>query len=127
MISHRFKKESKLIKADEFSSVFNFRKRYTTQYVVIHYQPNDLNQSRLGLVASKKVAKSAVVRNYMRRVIRECFRQNPLVHTLSYDFVIRINKPFNPAQFKQVNDDFNQCIFVLNNKKVNVDRDNSLI
>lgn len=127
MISQSFKKELKLIKADEFSSVFNFKKRYTTQYIVIHYKPNALNHSRLGLVAPKKVAKSAVVRNYMRRVIRECFRQNLIVHTLSYDFVVRVCKPFNRKQFIQLNDDFNQCICVLHNKKVKVDRETHLI
>lgn len=63
--------------------------------------PNELGYPRLGIVVSKKTAKRAVARNYMRRVLREWFRlsrgQMP-----GQDLVIRINKSFDRADFVQV-------------------------
>ncbi len=52
------------------------------------------NHARLGLIVSKKVAKRANRRNYMKRVIREWFRQNK--HALpACDFVIRVRTAFD--------------------------------
>ena len=53
----RFTKKAKLIKTDEFSSVFNFRKRISARFLVVHYQPNTITHARLGLVVGKKIAK----------------------------------------------------------------------
>jgi ribonuclease P protein component len=110
----RFTKKAKLIKTDEFSSVFNFRKRIFAQYLAVHYQPNTLAHARLGLVVGKKVAKSSVQRNYMRRVLREFFRLrqraiNPL------DLVVRVQKKFNKKDFLSVEQEFDALI-----KKINL-------
>lgn len=101
----RFTKESKLIKTDEFSSVFNFRKRIATKYLVMHYQPNTLNRPRLGLVVGKKVAKPAVQRNYMRRVLREFFRtrQYEINHL---DLVVRVQKKFDHSNYEEIQQEF---------------------
>jgi ribonuclease P protein component len=109
-----FTKKAKLIKTDEFSSVFNFRKRIFAQYLAVHYQPNTLGHARLGLVVGKKVAKSSVQRNYMRRVLREFFRLrqraiNPL------DLVVRVQKKFNKKDFLSVEQEFDALI-----KKINL-------
>ena len=41
----------------------------------MHYMPNALEHARLGLIVGKKTARRAVQRNYMKRVLRELFRQ----------------------------------------------------
>lgn len=85
-------------KTDEFSSVFSFRKRFSTANLVIHYKPNVDVAARVGFVVAKKVAKRAVDRNYMRRVLRELCRQE--LHALNgVDVVIQVKKPFNNGQF----------------------------
>jgi len=50
-------KLTKLTKTDEFSSVFNFRKRLSSQHLSFHYQPNMLSLFRLGMVIGKKNTK----------------------------------------------------------------------
>ena len=96
----------KLTKTDEFSSVFDFRRRISAEYVVLHFRPNQLGYPRLGLVASKKVAKTAVSRNYMRRVLRELFRAHqPAIP--GCDLVINVRKKFIRADFKQIHQQFN--------------------
>lgn len=104
-----FKKKFKLIKTDEFSSVFNFRKRIFAETLAFHYQPNAMGHARLGLVVGKKIAKSSVHRNYMRRVLREFFRLNQYgINEL--DLVIRVQKKFNKKDFVFVQQEFNALI-----------------
>ena len=111
----RFTKQAKLIKTDEFSSVFNFRKRISTQYLAIHYQPNTQQHARLGLVVGKKTAKLAVSRNYMRRVLREFFRVQQ--HEISHvDLVIRVQKKFGKVDFIQIKQEFSSLIVKLNQR-----------
>lgn len=111
----RFTKKAKLIKTDEFSSVFNFRKRISAKYLAVHYQPNQIGNARLGLVVGKKVAKRAVDRNYMRRVLREFFRiqQYEINHV---DLVIRVQKKFEKEEFIQIKQEFDTLIAKVNQR-----------
>ena len=98
-------KQSKLIKTDDFSSVFNFRKRIASHYLVIRFKPNELACPRLGLIVTKKTAKLAVDRNYMRRVLRELFRLNQ--HNIAaLDLVIQIQTTFKKPNFLQLKNEF---------------------
>jgi len=104
-----FSKQDKILKTDEFSSVFNFRKRISAQYLCLHYQPSTSERVRLGLVVGKKTAKLAVSRNYMRRVLREFFRTQR--HQIpNFDLVIRVQKKFEPVNFMQIQNEFDSLI-----------------
>jgi ribonuclease P protein component len=104
-MNFKFPKRLKLLKTDDFSSVFNFRKRVAGHYLVIHYQKNQLGYTRLGLVVGKKHSSLAVERNYMKRVLRELFRTNQL-DLLSLDLVIRPQKPFFPINYSAIEQEF---------------------
>ncbi len=111
----RFTKQAKLIKTDEFSSVFNFRKRITAKFLAVHYQPNSLGHARLGLVVGKKIAKRAVHRNYMRRVLREFFRTQQ--HKISaVDLVVRVQKKFEKQDFVHIKQEFDGLIAKINQR-----------
>ena len=111
----RFTKKAKLIKTDEFSSVFNFRKRISAKFLAVHYQPNTLEHPRLGLVVGKKIAKLAVHRNYMRRVLREFFRTQQ--HVINHaDLVIRVQKTFEKKDFVQIKQEFDALIIKINQR-----------
>ncbi len=115
MAAFRFTKQAKLIKTDDFSSVFNFRKRISAQHLVIHYQVNSLQHARLGLVIGKKTAKLAVSRNYMRRVLRELFRLQQQ-EISAVDLVIRVQKKFDKLDFIQIKQEFNELLIKLNKR-----------
>ncbi|HZV62973.1 MAG TPA: ribonuclease P protein component [Methylophilaceae bacterium] len=100
-----FPRQARLIEADEFSSVFNFRKRISGQYLIVYYRFNQVARPRLGLIASKKVARAAVQRNYMRRVLRELFRKQQS-QLGAVDLVIRIQKRFGRQQYYLVTEEF---------------------
>lgn len=108
-------KLTKLTKTDEFSSVFNFRKRIATEYLALHYQGNQLQRPRLGLVVGKKTAKLAVSRNYMRRVLRELFRLQQ--HEISAaDIILRVQKKFDKRDFQLIKLEFNALVVKLNQR-----------
>ena len=116
---YRLPKQAKILKTDDFSSVFNFRKRIATTNLIMHYQPNSHQRARLGAVVSKKVAKLAVNRNYMKRVLRELFRLNQH-HIAHVDLIIRVQKKFNKSDFIQIKQEFDLLIVKLNQRvKVN--------
>jgi len=68
-----FPKAARLLKTDEFSSVFRLRPWRRTAHFVVYARPTG-NDARLGLVIGKKYAPRAVTRNLVRRLAREAFR-----------------------------------------------------
>ena len=68
-----FPKAARLLKTDEFSSVFRLRPWRRTAHFVVYGRPTG-NDARLGLVIGKKYAPRAATRNLVRRLAREAFR-----------------------------------------------------
>ncbi|WCM22027.1 ribonuclease P protein component [Paraburkholderia bryophila] len=68
-----FPKAARLLKTDEFSSVFRLRPWRRTAHFVVYGRPTG-NDARLGLVIGKKYAPRAATRNLVRRIARETFR-----------------------------------------------------
>nr|WP_126878998.1 ribonuclease P protein component [Paraburkholderia kururiensis] len=68
-----FPKAARLLKTDEFSSVFRLRPWRRSAHFVVYGRPTG-NEARLGLVIGKKFAPRAVTRNLVRRIAREMFR-----------------------------------------------------
>lgn len=98
----RFTQAHRLKKADEFSSVFLFRKSRSGVYFKIYFKPNELPNSRLGLITSKRIAKRANKRNYMKRTVREFFRCSNANWSRSYDVVVKVLKLFTHDNYHDV-------------------------
>lgn len=92
-MSYRYLKRQRLTKADEFSSVFSLGRSIHSRYLQIIIYHNALTYARMGLVVSKRVARQAVKRNYMKRVIREYFRHHEK-ELGNIDLVVRVKRPF---------------------------------
>lgn len=69
-----FPKKNRLISKADYDSTFKNAKKATKQSMVGLYKNNNLELARVGIIVSKRVAKSAVKRNIIRRIIRESFR-----------------------------------------------------
>ncbi len=86
----RLPRDARLTGAHAFDRVFASRKARSGRYFRIHYLVPDPPgaSARLGMTVSRRVARSAVERNRVRRQIRESFRlQRPGLAAL--DFVVR--------------------------------------
>ncbi len=82
------KGEEYLTKSGQFTLVMNQGSSWVGRLVVIKALPNGLNLSRYGLVTSKRVGK-AVVRNRVKRLLREIMRQTPLKPGWDVVFITR--------------------------------------
>jgi ribonuclease P protein component len=96
-----FPSRYKLLKTDEYSSVFSFRRRFFMDGLTIHYMPNALGYPRLGIVVGKKAVRRAVDRNYVKRVVREWFRRHREMLG-DVDLVVQFKDSFGKRDYRRM-------------------------
>lgn len=85
-------KNTKMLKKNnEFKYVFLNGKYYKEKYLEVFFLKNNLETNKLGLAISKKIGKS-VVRNRIRRLIKENYRLKENSIKKGYTFVFLWNK-----------------------------------
>ncbi len=84
-----FPKNKRLLKKQEFDSVFKQSKKIVSEHFIVFFRKNKFDYARLGLAVSKKKISRAHERNTIKRLARESFRIKSL---LSYDCVIVVRK-----------------------------------
>jgi len=99
----------RLLKTDEFSSVFAFRRSLRGRFYTLYYRPNELATARLGVTVAKKLAKRANGRNLLKRIAREVFRRQR-ENLPSCDLVIRLHAPAGTARRAELNMDVRQLL-----------------
>ncbi|MCK4390360.1 MAG: ribonuclease P protein component [Desulfobacterales bacterium] len=72
------------MKRGDFGELSRCGNRMDGDYFVILYSQNGLGRSRLGVTVSKKVGR-AVIRNRVKRLVREYFRLHKTLFSNSYD------------------------------------------
>jgi len=87
-----YSRDRRIVKTDEFSSVFRLRPVQRTAHFVLYTRANQLAHARLGVVAAKRFAPRAVTRNAIKRISRELFRQAALP---AIDCIVRLSQPVN--------------------------------
>jgi ribonuclease P protein component len=71
-----FPRNQRLVTKAEYKSLFGESLKASQRYLLALYKPNNQVNARLGVIVGKRIAKSAVARNKIKRVIRESFRQS---------------------------------------------------
>ena len=70
----KFSRQSRLLKAAEFKSVFQHPIRSGDESFRLLARTNEIQRHRLGMAVAKKVCAKAVGRNRIKRIVRESFR-----------------------------------------------------
>jgi len=73
-VSEAFKKSSRLLEKADYGLVFKNGLRHHGKYFLVIVCVNGLETARVGVAVSCKVSPGAVVRNRIKRQIRESFR-----------------------------------------------------
>ncbi len=80
-------KQTKMLKKNyEFKNVLNRGKCYAGKYIAIFVRKNNKNINFLGIAVSSKLGK-AVKRNYVKRIIRESYKEIEEHIKTGYDIV----------------------------------------
>lgn len=72
---HRFPRSARLLEPPEFQAVFGEGQRFSDRYFRLHVRLREAGRPRLGLAVSRRADRSAVVRNRIKRIVRDDFRQ----------------------------------------------------
>ena len=102
-------REARLRRPNEFRLVYDEGGRYDGRLMTAFVRPNGLKQHRLGVTASRKLARAAVGRNRAKRLLRESFRlSRPALDGLEakYDWVLNAKRSLLNAKVMRSQQDF---------------------
>lgn len=106
-------KHFKLRKPAEFQLVYKNGKRFDQRFVSAFVLPNNLENHRLGITASRKAVGNAVQRNRAKRLLREAFRLSKVELnqlTSKYDFVLNARRNLLKVKMQEPLADFHRLI-----------------
>ena len=93
-----FPREARLVRRGEFDAVYRAGRRRSSSHFTVFFRANELPQSRFG-VSIKKALGGAVVRNRIRRRVREIVRCHRLEISAGWDIVIHPKSNVAKAEF----------------------------
>jgi len=77
-----------LQKNKDFESVFKNGRIFSDEFLFLKVKKNNLQDSRFGFIIGKKISKKAVVRNKIKRRLREIIRKKLASIESGFDVVI---------------------------------------
>lgn len=101
------RKAERLTRSFQFAAVFKHGNTRANNLMVLRSMPNGLDLSRFGFVASKKVG-GAVVRNRVRRRLREAARLTPVQP--GWDVVVIARKEAVGASYADIEKTFTRLL-----------------
>ncbi len=96
MLKKRFK-----LNTSEFKEVFNFGKTTRHSLFLLKTKDNTLPYSRFAVVVSKKIAKKAVDRNYIKRKFFHVI-ESILINYPKADYIFVLNSSVKDLQYKDL-------------------------
>ena len=85
-----------LARRQDFTRIYEYGRSWKNRYLVLRILPNNLDYTRYGFSVSRKVG-NAVVRNRIKRRLREMMRSKPL--SAGWDVVLVARKPACQANY----------------------------
>ncbi|MGB9464778.1 MAG: ribonuclease P protein component [Candidatus Acidiferrum sp.] len=93
-----FPREARLVRRGEFDAVYRAGKRRASSHFTVFFRANQMPVSRFGF-SIKKALGGAVVRNRIRRRIREIVRCHRMEIPAGWDIVIHPKSSVGRAEF----------------------------
>lgn len=107
MSSQSFAKTRRVRRSGDYQRAFQAGRRVHGRFFTLIVAPNGASTPRLGIVASRKVG-NAVVRNRVKRLIREVFRRTvDSGASLGVDLIVIPKPGFLDVSYDTLQKDFN--------------------
>lgn len=100
---------STIKKNEEILRVLKSRNRIYSKEFTIFYKKNE-NKKRVAFIVSKKISKKAVVRNKIKRQLRNIVYKNLKNSTLTVDIVIMVKPEYLNKDFNFIENSFSYLI-----------------
>lgn len=88
-------------KNGDFKRIYNRGRSVADRHLVLYFLSNNLEICRFGFIVTKKLG-NAVIRNRIRRILREACRLNADQFQQGYDFVLIARKAVTGLKRQQV-------------------------
>lgn len=98
----RLLKSQRICQDSWFKQILKNNQQIVGRFCVLYYRKNQLVMSRLGIIASKRAIRLAVIRNQFKRLVRENFRQQLTDELISCDVVIIARKSASVARKQDI-------------------------
>ena len=102
--SMTFPREARLVRRGEFDAVYRAGRRRSSSHFTVFLRANELPESRFG-VSIKKALGGAVVRNRIRRRLREIVRCHRSEMPAGWDIVIHPKSAVDKAPFTELTEE----------------------
>lgn len=102
MAGQSLEKNEKVRKRKDYQEAYDKGVRYRSENFIVLVKVNPTGAKRLGITVSKKVGKKAVIRNRIKRLIREFFRLNKDRFPDSKDIVIIARNDISSFTYQDV-------------------------
>ncbi|MFH1063067.1 MAG: ribonuclease P protein component [Candidatus Omnitrophota bacterium] len=89
---HGLSKKECLLRPDQYKNVYKSRSLQKSTIVWLYSTPNGLEYNRLGISVSKKTCTNNVIRNRVKRIIRQVYQQDKTVFGAGVDIVFVLKK-----------------------------------
>jgi len=94
--------KNRLKKEKDFQKVIQKGKKAGEDFLILRSLRNKLKRTRIGFVVSRKIAKKAVLRNKIKRRLREAVRPNLAKVKSGYDLIFFTKKGIEGKDFWQI-------------------------
>lgn len=93
---------NRLKKRKDFEKIVAVKRFFEEEILFLKKIKNNLNYSRIGFIVSQKISKKAVIRNKIKRRLREIIRLNLPIIKEGYDFIFFTKKGIENKKFSEL-------------------------
>jgi ribonuclease P protein component len=108
--------KNRLRKKSDINNVFRQGAHIAGNFVFLRFAKNNLNANRFAFVVSSKISKKAVLRNKIKRQLREIFKKIAFKQQPGLDFLVIAKPGIVGKKFKDIEKEINEAFDSKNNK-----------